>query len=168
MENKPNNELIKQRVIELLQKMGFDPEVYERAEEGRVVFNIRTRDAQLLIGKQGSTLESLQQIIRALARKDGVADAYGYALDVDDYKDKRTLYLKDLARKAAHQVRETRRPVSLVPMPAYERRVVHHYLSLFNDVTSESTGRDPHRKIIIRPGKPKPKSKDDFNFIENQ
>jgi spoIIIJ-associated protein len=166
--DKPNNEAVKSRIVELLRKMGFDPEVYERAEEGRTVFNIRTRDAQLLIGKQGSTLESLQQIIRALARKDGVSEAYGYALDVDDYKDKRTLYLKDLARKAAHRVRETHRPVSLVPMPAYERRVVHHYLSLFNDITSESTGRDPQRKIIIRPGKSKPKSKDDFNFIENQ
>lgn len=166
MEN-PSNEKIKQRTMELLKLMGFEPEIYERAEEGRTVFNIKTRDAQLLIGKQGSTLESLQHILRVLARKDGIEDAYSFGIDIDDYKDKRTLYLKDLARKAAHQVRETRRPVSLVPMPAYERRVIHNYLSLYTDITSESVGRDPGRKLIIRPAKSKPKTKDDFSFIEN-
>lgn len=164
MENNSDN--IKQRIIELLGKMGFDAEVYERMEEGRTVLNIKTRDAQLLIGKQGSTLEALQHIIRSMIRRQGAADTFSFALDVDDYKDKRTLYLKDLARKAAHQVRETKRPVSLVPMPPYERRVVHNYLSLYNDISSQSTGTEPGRKIVIRP-KTAAKSKDDFNFIEN-
>ena len=160
------NEKIKNRIREVLQQMDFDPDIYERMEEGRVVYNVKTRDAQLLIGKQGSTLESLQHIIRVLCRKEGIEDTFSFAIDIDDYKDKRVLYLKDLARKAAHQVRETKRAVSLVPMPAYERRVVHNYLSLYSDISSESTGRDPERKIIIR-FKNKPKSKDDFNFIEN-
>ncbi len=150
MNEQVKENLIK-RVKELLLQMGFEAEVYERAEEGRTVFNIKTRDAQLLIGKQGTTLESLQHIIRVLSRKDGLEDTFAFALDVDDYRDKRTLYLKDLARKAAKQVRDTRKPVSLVPMPAYERRVVHNYLSLYSDIGSESIGRDPERKIIIRP-----------------
>ncbi|HYE22351.1 MAG TPA: R3H domain-containing nucleic acid-binding protein [Verrucomicrobiae bacterium] len=165
MENH-NNEKLKNRIKELLNYMGFEPEVYERMEEGRVVFNIKTRDAQLLIGKQGSTLESLQHIVRILSRQDGVDERYPFALDIDDYKDKRVIYLKELARKAAHQVRDTKRAVSLAPMPAYERRIIHNYLSLYSDIKSESMGKDPNRKIIIR-YKQQAKGNGDFNFIEN-
>ncbi len=170
------NETLKKIIVELLSRMGFEAEVFERQEEGRTVFNIRTRDAQLLIGKLGANLEALQHVIRLLFRKqtksnvtDSVqteADRFSFAIDIDDYKEQRVIYLKELARKAAHHVRETRRAVSLEPMQSYERRVVHAYLSLYSDVASESMGVDPHRKIIIRP-KSKEKDKDGFNFIEN-
>jgi spoIIIJ-associated protein len=165
MEN-PNSDKIKSRIRELLLSMGFEPEIFERVEEGRIVFNIRTRDAQLLIGKQGATLESLQHIVRMLSRKDGIEDNFSFALDIDDYREKRVIYLKELARKAAHQVRESKRPVALSPMPAYERRIVHNYLSLYSDIKSESTGKDPNRKIIIRHKTPS-KDANDFTFVEN-
>ena len=157
---------LKTIILETLRHMTFDAEVFERQEEGRVVFNVRTRDAQLLIGKQGANLEALQYIIRVIFRKLTGDDRFPFALDIDDYKEQRVLYLKDLARKAAHHVRETRKPVSLEPMMAYERRVVHSYLSLYTDIGSESVGEDPYRKIIISP-KAKVKDKDGFNFIEN-
>jgi spoIIIJ-associated protein len=160
------NETLKKIILDLLRQMTFDAEIYERHEEGRTVFNIKTRDAQLLIGKQGANLEALQHIVRILFRKHEGDDRFPFALDVDDYKDQRVLYLKELARKAAHHVRETRKPVSLEPMPAYERRVVHSYLSLYNDISSESVGVDPHRKLIIKL-KTKPKDPDGFNFVEN-
>lgn len=163
MEN--NNEKLINIIKQLLTRMDFESEVFERLEEGRTVFNVKTRDAQLLIGKQGSTLESLQHIVRILARKQGIDESFPFAMDIDDYKDKRMLYLKDLARKAAHQVRETKKPVQLVAMPSYERRIVHNYLSLYSDIKSESAGVDPNRKVIIR--YIKNAKKDEFNFIEN-
>ncbi len=161
-----NSETLKIITLELLKHMGYDAQVFERQEEGRLVLNIKTRDAQLLIGKLGANLEALQYMVRILFRKNTGDERFPFALDVDDYKDNRVLYLKDLARKAAHHVRETRKPVSLEPMPAYERRVVHSYLSLYSDVGSESVGVEPNRKLIIRP-KTKEKSKDGFDFIEN-
>ncbi len=160
------NETLKNIILELLQKMGFDAQIYERQEEGRTVFNVKTRDAQLLIGKQGANLEALQHLVRILFRKKTQDDRFPFAIDIDDYKDKRVLYLKELARKAAHHVRETRRAVSLEPMPAYERRVVHSYLSLYNDIGSESIGEEPNRKLIIKL-KTRAKDPDGFNFIEN-
>ncbi|MBX4186948.1 MAG: KH domain-containing protein [Candidatus Doudnabacteria bacterium] len=160
------NETLKKIILELLQKMSFDAQIYERQEEGRTVFNVKTRDAQLLIGKQGANLEALQYVIRILFRKQTGEDRFPFAIDIDDYKDKRVLYLKELARKAAHHVRETKRPVSLEPMPSYERRVVHSYLSLYSDIGSESVGVEPNRKLIIKP-KAKAKDPDGFNFIEN-
>lgn len=162
------NEILKNIITELLSSMGFSSEIYERQEEGRTVFNVRPSDAQLLIGKQGANLEALQYLIRILFRKKAGEDAhFPFAIDIDDYKDKRVIYLKELARKAAHHVRETKKPAALEPMPAHERRVIHAYLSLYSDIASESQGRDPNRRIIVRLKKSQEKSKDDFNFIEN-
>ncbi|HYC79808.1 MAG TPA: R3H domain-containing nucleic acid-binding protein [Candidatus Binatia bacterium] len=163
MENS-NIDIAKKTITEVLAHMGFESEIFERQEEGRVVFNIRCSDAKLLIGKQGSTLESLQYLVKLLVYRQIPEDQkFSFALDVDDYKDKRVIYLKDLARKAAHQVRQTKKAVSLVPMPSHERRVVHNYLSLFSDVSSESIGEEPNRKLIIKYKKP---ADSGFSFIE--
>lgn len=164
--NPQHAEIAKKVITEVMGRMGFDSEIYERHEEGRVVFNIKCRDAKLLIGKQGATLESLQYVVKVLVyRHLPENERFSFGLDIDDYKDKRVLYLKDLARRAAQQVRQTKKSVSLVPMPAHERRVVHNYLSLYSDLKSESAGRDPERKIIIKYKKPD-NDKSGFNFIE--
>lgn len=164
------NETLKKTIVDLLRVMDFDAEIFERQEEGRIVFNIKTSNAPLLIGKQGANLDALQHVIRLIFRKatgkTEETDKFSFAIDIDDYKDQRTLYLKDLARRAAGHVKQTGKPVSLEPMPAHERRVVHSYLSLHSDVKTESQGREPHRKLIIWP-KEKEKSVDGFDFIEN-
>jgi spoIIIJ-associated protein len=161
------NETLNAIIKELLRKLGFESEIYERKEEGRTVFNIRTSDAQLLIGKQGANLEALQFVVRLLFRRKMGEERFPFAVDIDDYKDKRVLYLKDLARKAAHHVKDTKKPVALEPMPSHERRVVHAYLALYADISSESTGVEPNRKIIIRLSQRPKQSGDDFKFIEN-
>lgn len=161
-----NNEILKQIILDLLNRMGFPAEIFERLEEGRTVFNVKARDAQLLIGRLGANLEALQYIVRIMARKQTQDDSFPFAIDIDDYKDQRVIYLKELARRAAHHVRETKRAVSLEPMPAHERRVVHSYLSLYNDLSSESVGVEPGRKLIIKL-KQKAKDPDGFNFVEN-
>lgn len=161
-----NIEAIKAKIIELLSHMGFEAAVFERVEEGRTVFNIKTSDAQLLIGKQGANLEAMQHIVHLLLRKNPELEFFSFALDVDDYRDKRVIYLKELARRAAHQVRSTGRGAALPPMPAYERKIVHNYLSLFSDLTSQSTGEEPARRIVIK-NKKAEKSSDEFTFIEN-
>jgi spoIIIJ-associated protein len=174
----PANETLKNIILDLLRHMTFDAEIFERQEEGRTVFNIKTRDAQLLIGKLGANMEALQYVVRIIFRKAAGDDPsrlggraeterFVFAIDIDDYKDSRVIYLKELARKAAHHVRQTRKPISLEPMPSHERRVIHNYLSLFSDLSSESIGKEPNRKLIIK-NKQRPKVPDDgFNFIEN-
>ncbi|MBI2607332.1 MAG: KH domain-containing protein [Candidatus Doudnabacteria bacterium] len=163
----PNLENLKHKIQELLFHMSVSAEVFERQEEDRVVLNLKTPDAQLLIGKQGANLEALQHIVRLLARRELPEENFPFALDIDDYRDKRSIYLKELARKAAHQVRATSRSVILAPMPSYERRTVHDYLSLYSDIASESTGMDPNRRVIIKIINKKDRPKDDFRFIEN-
>ncbi|MBX4205024.1 MAG: hypothetical protein KW788_02415 [Candidatus Doudnabacteria bacterium] len=155
---------VKSKVLELFSHMGIHVEIFERMEEGRTVLNLKTPEAQLLIGKQGANLEALQHVVRLLVRDDA-GEQVPFALDIDDYREKRQIYLKEIARKAAHQARSSGRAVALFPMPPSERRVVHNYLSLFSDLSSSSQGVDPNRRIVIRVDKKK--SKDDFNFIEN-
>lgn len=159
-------ELVKLKLLELLVKMGIEAQIFERLEEGRTVLNIKTFDSKLLIGRQGSNLEALQYMLYLLLRKDLPAEDFPFALDVDDYKDQRSVYLKELARKAAHQVRDTKRSVALPAMSSQERRVVHNYLSLFSDLSSESIGIDPGRRVVIRIKSPAYED-GSFKFIEN-
>ncbi|MBI2355999.1 MAG: KH domain-containing protein [Candidatus Doudnabacteria bacterium] len=158
-------EIAKDTLIELLFKMGFAAEVFERRQENQTILNIKTADAQLLIGKQGANLEALQYITYLLLKRKGL-EALPFALDVDDYKEKREIYIKEIARKAAHQARASGRSVGLPPMSGYERKIVHNYLSLFSDLISESTGEGPSRRVIIKNSKLS-KSEDPFEFIEN-
>jgi spoIIIJ-associated protein len=158
-------ETVKSKVLELFSHMGMNVEIFERVEEGRTVLNLKTSDAQILIGKQGANLEALQHVVRLLVRDEG--ESVPFALDIDDYKEKRQIYLKEIARKAAHQARTSGRSVALFPMSASERRIVHNYLSLFSDLTSSSQGVDPNRRIVIRIEKKQKKPGDAFNFLEN-
>jgi spoIIIJ-associated protein len=162
-----NEDNLKAKIKELFSHMDMPVEILVRLEEKRTVFNLKTPDAQILIGKQGANLEALQHIIRLLVRKELGEERFPFAIDIDDYKDKRTIFLKELARKAAHHVRENRKSVSLAPMPSYERRTVHDYLSLYADLNSESIGQDPNRRIIIKFRDKKDRPKDEFGFIEN-
>jgi spoIIIJ-associated protein len=161
-----NLDTVKSKVLELFSHMGIPVEIFERVEEGRTVLNLKTPEAQLLIGKQGANLEALQHIVRLLAR-DESQTIVPFAIDIDDYKEKRQIFLKEIARKAAHQARSSGRSVGLPPMSASERRVIHNYLSLFSDLSSSSQGVDPNRRIVIRLEKKTKKPGDEFTFIEN-
>jgi len=73
-----------------------------------------------------------------------------FVVDVEDYKKGREDYLRELARQAADRVRETKESLLLKPMSAYERRVVHAEISNLADITTESVGEDPERRILIK------------------
>ena len=71
-------------------------------------------------------------------------------LDINGYKKKKIDYLKEMAKNAADEVSLMKQEKILPPMPAYERRIVHLELAERKDITTESIGREPERKIIIR------------------
>jgi len=146
-------EQTKNIILELLQKMGITGSVeFEESITKGLVFNISAPDSFLLIGRQGSTLQSLQVLVQALvARKLKSENPFWFTLDIDDYKRKREWYLKETAKGAAEQLKKTGRPQALEVMPNYERRFVHSYLQEnYPDVESTSMGREPYRKIVIR------------------
>lgn len=125
----------------------IDPETEEAVP---LQLNVVGDDLGILIGRGGETLRDFQFISRLIiSRKIGVWP--NMVLDVESYKERRMETLQALAKRMADQVRETRRPLSLEPMPPNERRAVHMALRDDPDVYTESSGEEPRRKVRIYP-----------------
>jgi spoIIIJ-associated protein len=152
MANQDAIETIKTLLTGILIQMGIaaDIEVEDSATSG-LVFNIHTQETQLLIGRQGSHLHALQVVLQQMAIKNlGYGNVPWFVIDVDDYRRKREWYLKEMARTAIEKAKRIGKPVTLEPMPNYERRLIHSYIQEhFADVTTESIGEGSSRRINI-------------------
>jgi len=145
-------EKIKKVVEEFFQKMTFEVEVViSLLEENSVSIDIETEKPQILIGEKGQTLIDLQRLLfNVLKRK--IPEFSGYInLDINKYKKKKTEYLKELANSVADQVALTKKEKVLPPMQAFERRIIHLELADRSDVTTESIGKEPERRVVIKP-----------------
>lgn len=115
-----------------------------------VSFDISGEDAGLLIGRRGETLSSLQFLVNfMLSRK--LRTKVIVNLDVEGYRERRMEVLKGLAGRMAERVKASGRPITLEPMPARERRIVHMTLAEHPDVTTQSVGDGEGRKVVIVP-----------------
>ena len=119
--------------------------------DGKYVnFQLESRKAALLIGKRGQTLNALQQLAQLVANK--YAEEFKVVrIDVGDYRERREQSLEHLANRMADKAIRTGRKVQLEPMPAYERKVIHHTLSSRFDIETYSEGSDPYRHLVIEP-----------------
>ena len=142
-------EYIQTTIREVLQRMGIESQIeYEDSLAEGLVFNIRSRDAKMLIGHQGGTLHSLEHIIHAMVARHQKEDRIFFSVDVDDYKKKRQYHIKQMIKTEVDEMKRSGNTVSLPAMPNYERRFVHMYIqSQFPQVTTESIGQDPNRYI---------------------
>ena len=101
-----------------------------------------------LIGYRGETINGLQVVLSSIANK-GASAQIKLFLDVGGYKSKREKTLEDLAEKIAKTVIRTGKAISLEPMTAYERKVIHAKLQENNQITTFSKGEEPYRKIVV-------------------
>lgn len=101
-----------------------------------------------LIGYRGETLYALQTIISAIANKN-VKNRLRIILDIEGYKEKREKTLEHLAQKVERTVIKTGKSVTLEPMKAYERKIIHSKLQESKKVTTKSIGEEPRRRIVI-------------------
>lgn len=146
-------EIIKKTIKELLEKMNFESEVMiESQDENNLVVNIQTSQAGFLIGQAGANLESLQHLARVLVSKK-IAQPIHFILDVNDYRKHRLELLRELAKSIAQQALTEKATLTLQPMPAYERRIIHLTLAENPQVATESIGQEPERRIVIKPVK---------------
>ena len=123
-----------------------DVRVYE-AEKGRYkVFLVGDRMGQL-IGHRGETLDAIQQLTSYSVNRTG--GRVRVQLNAENYREKREQSLQHLARKVAGKVVKYRRSVTLEPMNAYERHVIHTALQEVPGVTTYSTGTEPNRRVIV-------------------
>lgn len=101
-----------------------------------------------LIGYRGATINALQTLASAVANKNSKSKIM-VIVDVGNYKEKRVQTLEELADKMAQRVIRTNKSITLDPMTAYERKVIHTKLQSSDKVKTFSKGEEPHRRIVI-------------------
>ena len=147
----------KETVTELLDKMGVKADVSAHLGESDdprfpppVIVDITGNDLSILIGRRAETLNALQFIARLIVGKE-LGRGVHIIVDVEGYRVRRERSLRQLARRMASQAVRTGRRQVLEPMPANERRIIHIELRDETDVTTESVGDEPRRKVTINP-----------------
>lgn len=147
----------RETVVELLEKMKVRAAVksyYGEPEDMRdrvpVCVDINGEDLSILIGRQAETLNALQYISSLIVGKE-LGHSIPLVIDVEGYRKRRTQQLKYLARRMADQAVKTGRRQVLEPMPASERRIIHIELRDNSEVSTESIGEEPRRKVTINP-----------------
>lgn len=152
--NEKNQEIIRDAIKELVEKMGISLEVVsdEIVQEGQkiTVFNITTADSNYLIGQYGVNLQALQHIARVIARKK-IEGKANFILDVNSYRLEKNESIAVLAKNMAEQALAEKRAVVLRPMSPYERRLIHLELSKNEKIKTESIGEGEDRRVVIKP-----------------
>ena len=110
--------------------------------------NINNAELGYLIGYRGETLYAVQNILTAIAGKN-IDNKVRVILDIEGYKAKREKTLEDLAEKVAKTVIKTRKSITLEPMMAYERKIIHSKLQNSSKVETKSIGEEPRRRVVI-------------------
>ncbi len=150
MLNQENIKKIEEIVKEFFEKTGFEPEISVKHGTGLTIcVDLQIEEPQILIGENGSTLVDIQRLINAMLKRI-IKEPFYIDLDIQGYKKKKNEYLRDLAQSEADQVVLTKKEKTLIPMLAYERRIVHLELAERKDVISESIGSEPERSVKIR------------------
>lgn len=147
----------RETVEELLERMNVRARVTVRRgeaddekERAPIQVDVRGDDLSILIGPKAETLNALQYIAALIVSKE-VGKSVPLVVDVEGYRARRAQQIRQLARRMAEQAVRTGRRQVLEPMPANERRLVHMELRNHPDVTTESIGEDPRRKVTIIP-----------------
>ncbi len=120
----------------------------QKTETGLNV-DINNPNLGYLIGYRGETLYAFQNILTAIASK-GVENKVRVILDIENYKQKREKTLQELAQKVSKSVVRNKKSITLEPMQAYERKIIHSELQGNEHIETYSIGEEPHRKIVIK------------------
>ena len=134
----------------LLERMGMEQTVIDSyaGEDGAIYLLLSGPGMGVLIGRRGETLNALQYVVSLYTNK-GEGDYRRIILDTENYRVKRETALKRLAERKAAQVLETGRSISMEPMTAQERRILHAQIQTMDGVTTHSEGEEPNRYVVI-------------------
>src|SRR3989338_9380685 len=149
-----NIKKIQEIIGEFFGKTGIIVEAIEikTPQDSTIPINLKMEDPQVLIGEGGQTLMDVQRLLKLVLQKKIASDARFYIdLDINDYKKKKTDYLKEMAKSAANETSLIKKEKYLPPMSAYDRRIIHVELAGRQDIITESVGFEPERMVAIKP-----------------
>jgi spoIIIJ-associated protein len=136
-------------LVKAISLLGIEVKTSASINDGIINITLDTTRNPILIGKNGKTLQALNELVR-LATSSKFKRRYRILLDINDYKEGKYDKVMSIARRIARDVVKTKLDVTLDPMPADERRVVHNALSGMPNIKTESVGEGHRRAICIR------------------
>jgi spoIIIJ-associated protein len=143
-------------VSKLIHHLGMKAQVSAHYDESStddrrtIQVDIRGDNLSALIGRHAETLTAFQHVASLMVGKQ-TQQWVQLVVDVEGYRDRRDKQIRQLALRMVDQVIKTGKKATLEPMTASERRVIHIELRGHPAVTTESTGEEPHRKVVILP-----------------
>ncbi len=143
-------EYIKSYLKEITSLMGINVELETQKRENYIKVNMVSDSSSILIGKNGRTMLSLQDLLRQSIKTQANVRV-NVILDANDYKEKQQRNIERLAVKLAKDVVKTGIEVKMDKMNSFERRLVHNKLTEFKGVTTISEGEEPNRCVVIKP-----------------
>ena len=141
---------IKEYILKIVKNMGINAKIETKTREETPIFNVIAPEVSILIGKNGRTIEALQNLTSQMINTN-LKTYYRFIIDVNDYKSKRKSRLEKTAKYTAKEVAKTKIEAHLEPMNSYERRIIHNILTNSKDVITQSEGEEPNRHVVIKP-----------------
>lgn len=129
--------------------LGLEPAIKTFYRDELIKILIETNHNSLLIGKNGATLQSLNELTK-LALSTKYKKKYRILLDIGEYKDKKYSKVISIAKRACKEVLRTHIDIKLDPMTPDERKKVHNALAGYKNIKTESSGDGKDRAIIIK------------------
>jgi spoIIIJ-associated protein len=146
-------EVARALVEDLLKHMGVRAQVTVRPGSDPVTLDISGRDLGALIGWRGETLRALQSVTNVMVGRH-LAEGERIIVDVERYRQRREHTVREIALRAARQVKMTGDAITLDAMQPFERRAIHLALEGDVEVTSSSIGEEPERRVVVGLRKP--------------
>ena len=141
---------LKDSTVKILNLMNIQSNLEVKVRENSINLKIFSDNNSIIIGRDGRTLESLQNILRQILVNE-VEESYKLNLDIENYKEKRVSILERTAKRIAREVAKTKVETKLDRMNSYERRIIHNALGNNKYVYTESIGEEPNRYVVIKP-----------------
>ena len=132
----------------LFKRMDVEVDMEISEGSGSIEVALSGKDPGALIGRRGETLDAIQHLTNYVINRSGPG-RIRVNIDAENYRQRRNETLESLAVKAAAKVIKYRRNVTLDPMNAYERHVIHSALQEHESVTTHSIGSEPNRRIVV-------------------
>lgn len=140
---------VKEVINNITTLMNIETNLEVRKREKNIEIKIFSNHNPILIGKEGRTLSSFQNIIRQIVDNQ-IGNEYKIILDIENYRDKKVSNLERTAKRIAREVKLSKVETKLEPMNSYERRIIHNALSKNKYVYTESVGEEPNRCVVIK------------------
>ena len=136
-------------LVKTISQFGIEVKTKTELKDDIINITLDTSRNPIRIGKNGVTLQALNELVR-LATSSKFKKRFRILLDINDYKEAKYDKVVSIAKRLARDVVRTKQDITLDPMPADERRVVHNALTGMPNIKTESVGEGPHRAICIR------------------